>query len=637
MEFTAALPRFFAEVFLLLLWLAALKKKWDRTPIFIGWVILILILRDAAVLFYPSEFLFPLSNLLLAAVYFLWVRSKTGFRNLDIAFFSFSAAVIVFIMLDMTLLNLAVSIFYIDLAVFAAMVYLALLLGVFSEFTSEKPEIVIRGRFAVIAVMLLYQVSVLLYGYSNELSVSLVMPASYLLHGYILYLYLGLASEEDQNTLDAFRGDVEALFEFMSSMGSAIAEKIDIPSILNIIVQSALRNTAADAGTALIVDKYEDKLNAEAIQGIYPPLSPVPDIASVNPTVLKDYFRSHSIPIGETVLGEVARTGEPLFIRDVINDGRMEFNSENNIFLISSIIAIPLIVSNRLLGVISVVKRAEDQYFSEQDLSRLQTLAEFASVTIDTLYTYMEVLEKRQIDREIGIAAQIQDKLIPKQLPELKVANFAFFSNPARGVSGDYFDLIELNAHKVGVVIGDVAGKGVPASLVMVMIHSILQLILNSEDEAYKVISWINRGITGKIDIDHYATLSFFTFDEKTREVVYSNAAHHPLLFYSKKMNKIYRVETRGLPIGIEKNSTYNQKRFTVEPGDLLILYTDGIVEAMNPEGVQYSRMSLERMIMQNNHLAARKLMDRIKTDLHEYTGREKPMDDQTLVVMKVT
>ena len=294
----------------------------------------------------------------------------------------------------MTLLNLAVSIFYIDLAVFAAMVYLSLLLGVFSEFTSEKPEIVIRARFALIAVLLLYQVSVLLYGYSNQLSVALVMPASYLLHGYILYLYLGLASEKDQSTLDAYRGDVESLFEFMNSMGSAIAEKIDIPSILNIIVKSALRNTAADAGTALIVDKYEDKLNAEAIQGIYPPLSPVPDIASVNPTVLKDYFRSHSIPIGETVLGEVAKTGEPLFIRDVISDERMEFNSENNIFLISSIIVIPLVVSKRLLGVISVVKRAEGQFFSEQDLSRLQTLAEFASVTIDTLYTYMEVLEK---------------------------------------------------------------------------------------------------------------------------------------------------------------------------------------------------------------------------------------------------
>ena len=217
------------------------------------------------------------------------------------------------------------------------------------------------------------------------------------------------------------------------------------------------------------------------------------------------------------------------------------------------------------------------------------------------------------------------------------MANFSFFSNPARGVSGDYFDMIELNSHKVGVVIGDVAGKGVPASLVMVMIHSILHLILNSVEEAYKVISWINRGVTGKIDIDHYATLSFFTFDEKSREVVYSNAAHHPLMFYSKKANKIYLVETKGLPIGIEKGSTYKQKRFAVEPGDLLILYTDGIVESMNSEGVQYSRKSLERQVLQNTHLSARKLVDKIKADLDEYTGHEKPRDDQTLVVMKVT
>jgi len=637
MNLTAALPRFFAELFLFLLFLAARKKKWDRTPFFTAWIICILAARDAAVLFFPSDFLFPLSNLLLVAVYFVWIRTKTGFRKLDILFFSYTALLILFIALNITVLSETVSLFYIELAVFAAMVYLALLLGIFSEFTSEKPEIVIRSRFAIIAVMLLYQVSVLLYGYESMLSVSLIMPLTYLLHGYILYLYLGLASEEDQNTLAAFRGDVEALFEFMSSMGSAIAEKIDIPSILNIIVQSALRNTAADAGTALIVDKFEDKLNAEAIQGIFPPLSPVPDIASVNPTVLKDYFRSHSIPIGETVLGEVAKSGEPLFIRDVVQDERMEFNSENNIFLISSLLAIPLIVSNRLLGVISVVKRAENQYFSEQDLSRLQTLAEFASVTIDTLYTYMEVLEKRQIDREIGIAAQIQDKLIPKQLPELSIANFAFFSNSARGVSGDYFNLIELNEHKVGVVVGDVAGKGVPASLVMVMIHSILQLILNSEDEAYKVLTWINRGITGKIDIDHYATLSFFTFDEKTREVVYSNAAHHPLLFYSRKNNKIYRVETKGLPIGIEKDSVYNQKRFAVEAGDILIQYTDGIIEAMNSEGVQFSRASLEKLVFENTNLPAKKLTEKIQSALHAYTGRDKPLDDQTLVVMKIS
>ena len=637
MNFSAALPRFFAEIFLLLLLLASAKKNWDKTPFFIGIIVLILFLRDTAVLLVPSQFLFPLSNILITVVYFVWVRTKTGFRKLDIMFFSFSGALTIGIILNITVLSSEVSIFYVDLCLFAVMVYLALVLGVFSEFSSEKPEIILKSRFALIAVMLLYQVSVLLYGYGDFIAISLVMPATYLLHGYILYIYLGLAGKEDENTLAAFQGDVDALFEFMRSMGSAIAEKIDIPNILSIIVQSALRNTAADAGTALIVDKYEDKLNAEAIQGIYPPLSPVPDIASVNPTVLKDYFRNHAIPIGDTVLGEVAKTGEPLFIRDVISDERMEFNSENNIFLISSIIAIPLIISNRLLGVISVVKRAENQYFSEQDLSRLQTLAGFASMTIDTIYTYMEVLEKRQMDREIGIAAQIQDKLIPKQLPEFKMANFSFFSNPARGVSGDYFDLIELNPHKVAVVIGDVAGKGVPASLVMVMIHSILQLILNSEEEAYKVLTWINRGITGKIDIDHYATLSFFTFDEKTREIVYSNAAHHPLLFYSKKTNRIYRVETKGLPIGIEKDSKYNQKRFNVETGDLLILYTDGIVEAMNSKGEQYTRKSLENLVMGNTNLSAQKLTDKIKKELNAYTGLEKPMDDQTLVVMKIT
>ena len=91
MDYTAALPRFFAELFLLFFWLASRKKTWDRTPVFTGWIILVLFLRDAAILFYPSEFLFPFSNLIIVAVYFIWVRSKTGFRKLDIAFFAFTA------------------------------------------------------------------------------------------------------------------------------------------------------------------------------------------------------------------------------------------------------------------------------------------------------------------------------------------------------------------------------------------------------------------------------------------------------------------------------------------------------------------------------------------------------------------
>jgi sigma-B regulation protein RsbU (phosphoserine phosphatase) len=294
------------------------------------------------------------------------------------------------------------------------------------------------------------------------------------------------------------------------------------------------------------------------------------------------------------------------------------------------------VVRQRVLGVLSVLKRVEGSFLEERDFQHLTTLAEYASITIDNLYTYVEVLEKREFEREVDIAAQIQQKLLPAQLPEMESAAIAVYNKPAKGVSGDYYDVFRLGADKLGMAICDVAGKGIPAALVMVMIRSILHLIISPDRDAAATLGWINRGITGRIDLDHFATVAVLIYDQKRREIEYSNAAHLPLLVYRQKTGSTFKVDTEGLPIGIEKDARYQLKRFPLETGDVILLCTDGIIEAMNPAGQQYGVAGVRRMLEKGAVLPPEELVGAIREDLGRFVGTARQHDDQTLLVMKV-
>jgi len=361
----------------------------------------------------------------------------------------------------------------------------------------------------------------------------------------------------------------------------------------------------------------------------------VPPLARVNTTALKKHFLETPIPIGETLLGEAVKRGEPILIRDARQDLRMAGNREDDILFISSIIAIPLVVSKRVLGVISTLKRAENQFFQDEDFLHLKTFAEYASITIDNLYTYMEVLEKRQMEREVDIAAEIQQKLLPSGVPELRAASLAVHSQPARGVSGDYYDVLPLDQDKVALVVCDVAGKGIPAAMVMVMIRSITHLLVSPRLEAAAILTGINRGITGRIDVDHFATIGLLIYDQAKRQVVYANAAHLPLLLYRASAGKLLRVDAEGLPIGVEREGRYTQRRFNLEHGDILILCTDGVLEAMNAKGEQYGLRRLTQAVEANAGRPAQEMVEAIRDDLQRHSAGERLHDDQTLMLLR--
>ncbi len=629
-------PKLFTILFLLMFYFSVLKRGRIKSLYILGLVIPVLAVRDLLYLFFPHDYIMALSDIIVITIYLLWLRTYTHKHRLDIFYLFLNGIIFAAGVAALFVTFIPLSQFYISILIIIDAIYLAIFLGLVSEYNTENAAVILRSRFIIIAAFFLIHLVILLYGYSSPNIQEVIIPLSYFIHGYVLFKYSLIFQELDKENVTFLSNNLEALFDFMKNLGNAITRKIDLPRVMEIIVSSAVKNIGADAGAILMVDEFEDILKVNAIYGIYPPLYPVPGIVRVSAAALKKHFIETPIKIGETILSEAVRTGQPIMIRDVSQDERLKYNASDDILFISSALVMPLVVGNRVLGVLSILKRAEKQFFEERDFFHLRTFADYASITIDNIHTYMEVLDKQEMEREVSIAADIQQKLLPGTLPEFPTTSVASFSRPARGVSGDYLDIIPLDKDKVAMVVCDVAGKGVPAAMVMVMIRSILHLIVSPKREAATIIAWLNKGITGRIDIDHFATLGFLTFDQQTREVVYSNAAHPPLLVFRRKINKILQIDTRGLPVGIEKGSRYYQKRFKLEKGDVVILYTDGIIEAMNEAGEQYSLALLRRVLENNSILPANELVEKIESDLQHFVGNAKQHDDQSLLLMKV-
>jgi sigma-B regulation protein RsbU (phosphoserine phosphatase) len=298
--------------------------------------------------------------------------------------------------------------------------------------------------------------------------------------------------------------------------------------------------------------------------------------------------------------------------------------------------AVPLMVEDKIIGVSAVAKTRPGAQFDEANFDRFKLLANFGTLAVSNFFTFLEANERSGLERQAGIAAEIQRTIIPKKLPQFPTLALGAFSSPARGISGDYYDIIRTREDRLIGVIGDVAGKGVQAALIMVMIRSILHLITNTNKDIATVLDWVNRGITGKIDMDHYATLGIVTINIVTGELEYANASHQPLIIYRRATDSIETIDIKSVPIGVEKATKYQRKTLRLYDGDIASLYTDGVVEAINEQGKQFGRKSLGEAIARNRSLSPKDIAGKIKAEVSAFMGDAHQHDDQTILVFKM-
>lgn len=528
---------------------------------------------------------------------------------------------------------------YVALAVFAVAmsIWFGALLFSISIYNTPNAEFVVKNRmnfltlFIVTRVFTLFDPSV-----SSPFTLYFVITLNYVPYIFIVlkyHLFFHSQSLERDLFINTY---IDSLFDFMRTIGTAMTERIEVKNVLKYVVQTMMRFSKADAGLVMLRDAHDGTLKVEIMEDYFPPPFPVPAIVKAKLQGVQRLFESAHIKPGETILGKIAVENAARYVRKVSDEPLMDANAKDDTLFISSFIGVPLIVNKEVFGVAAIIRRKKDSFFADLDYERAKIFVEYASLTLDSLYNYSQLLEKQEIEREVNIAASIQKKLLPGRMPKAIQSMVAAFSKPAKGVSGDYYDIIPLTrAGKFALVVCDVAGKGVPASMIMVMIRTIVHLIAGSAKDAGLVTSWINRGIAGSIDIERFATLSYMNYDPVTKMLEYSNAGHHPALHYRKNTDDLARIDSPGLPVGLERETAYSNVRMKLHTGDVIMLYTDGIIEALNNRGEQYEEERLQAVFKKHLDESPKEILDAINEDLNQFVGNAKQHDDMTMIIFK--
>jgi sigma-B regulation protein RsbU (phosphoserine phosphatase) len=244
--------------------------------------------------------------------------------------------------------------------------------------------------------------------------------------------------------------------------------------------------------------------------------------------------------------------------------------------------------------------------------------------------------ERRDLENELELSQIVQRALLPQQIPSIEGMDIAAFSRPAQIVSGDYFDFLQFNDGAHGVVIGDVSGKGMSAGMLMSSLQTAFHTLVPESDSPVKVLERINRLYIHNINFTTFVTVLFGKIDPLTKVLTYANAGHNPAFLYHRNSRKSEWLPPTGAAIGLMEKFSVQPKSVSLESGDILLFYTDGITEAFNPQRQQYGQERLAEIIQQNEAQPAENLISKILEALNDFVNGQSLGDDITLIVCKM-
>ena len=339
--------------------------------------------------------------------------------------------------------------------------------------------------------------------------------------------------------------------------------------------------------------------------------------------------------ISRGVMEQVARDGEGVLTSDAQQDER--FMSRQSVMSLGlrSILCAPLRVKEKVLGAVYVDNRLHAVIFMPADLELLIAIAASAASAIENARLYQVAVDKGRMERELSMARRVQTGLIPETIPELAGWEFAASWLPAREVAGDFYDFIPRDGRDLGLVIADVTDKGMGAALFMALTRSMVRASLEGESTAAEAITKANRLICANSSTAMPVTLFYGRVTPSGGELIYVNAGHNPPLLYRSTSRSFEELGRTGLVLGVDASIKLDQHSATLEPGDCLVLYTDGVTDALNatmqPFGEQRLRSTIEASASGSAQVIALSLLQA----LQEFIGGADPFDDITLLVAK--
>jgi sigma-B regulation protein RsbU (phosphoserine phosphatase) len=303
---------------------------------------------------------------------------------------------------------------------------------------------------------------------------------------------------------------------------------------------------------------------------------------------------------------------------------------------IHSAMCAPLWNNKEIIGVVYADRTALLDQFSEDDLRLLTLLSNLAAVKIENAQATEKAIEIETFKKELSRAAQIQKDLLPKQNPACDNYNIAGLNIPCDQVGGDYYDFIQIDPCRLGIIIADVSGKGISASLLMASLRAALHVEIQPQVSLADMAGRLNDFVHRSAAVNRFITFFFCELNLKTGGLRYINAGHNPPILLDKG-GEISRLEPAGFCLGMFPAVVYEAREACLGVGDSVILYTDGVTDSRDKDNQEFGEERLISLVRKNIALPAENIVEEICGELSSFTAGVAPFDDMTLVVLKRT
>jgi serine phosphatase RsbU (regulator of sigma subunit)/anti-sigma regulatory factor (Ser/Thr protein kinase) len=402
-------------------------------------------------------------------------------------------------------------------------------------------------------------------------------------------------------------------------VAKVLATEIKLDNLLEVIVAKAAEVMDAERATLFLYDQSRNELWSKTTQTL--------EISEIR------------VPLGVGIAGTVAKTRVLINIADAYADPRFDptFDRQTG-YRTRAILCLALIgKGDSLIGVIQVLNKKNQQTFDEIDESLLAGLSDHITVALERGRLIEAYVEKERLEEGLKLAHDIQMSMLPKTFPpfpergELDI--FATIT-PAKEVGGDFYDFFFLNEDRLCFAIGDVSGKGVPAALFMAVIKTLFKAIATRVQNPTDILSTLNQEICRDNDLQMFTTLFCGILNTRTGEIKYSNGGHNPPYHISR--SGVQQVPKKGgRVLGLVEESTYGSGRLLLGPGEAIVLYTDGITEAMDPAGKFFSEQRLESILTQTKFASARKQLEHLTNQITLFAAEAEQSDDITALAIR--
>jgi len=339
------------------------------------------------------------------------------------------------------------------------------------------------------------------------------------------------------------------------------------------------------------------------------------------------------IRISRSVIDEVVANGKSVLTSDAQADPRF---AGGTVMLqgVRSVLAVPLGVGANVFGIIYADSPLADNRFTGDHLKLLTTLASVAAIRVENARLTEEQIERERLEREQQVASEIQQRFLPSKAPQVTGYELQGISFPCYEIGGDYYDFIERENGSLIVALGDVSGKGTAAALLMSSLHAAVHAQADANDSIVKTIVAVNRYLVESIPPNRFVTLFYAELDPKSGALAFLNAGHNPPLIVHAG-GTMEQLASGGLPLGILADADFREGRTKLYPGDVLVIYSDGVSEAVNPNGEEFGATRLYEVVARNLDTSASGIRDRIESALTKFCQGTPAADDITLVIVK--